>query len=574
MADINSLLGNLLKKLQTILKNSGIITTSGTIKEINTILDHKRCIFLTLDQYKKKVHINNKIYTNVSIVKDVKKHIIDHIKSVAASCPYNKVPRPIYVMISKKLEYDEKDSLVFGNCNKEIGAYSNGEISYSYIEKIDKDKPRTYQGFDAKCFYKKDDKYSRDEMEQYKFIYENINQDIDKLKSSSLSSYKFIGNYEVIISIPNLTNDMKFFTSYYDFYKQNMFYNLIVNNNEFLNIIKIDKKIPDIFKKILKNPVQYNKFVDFYNKLSIKEYPLKNDLLSVCYDLGCSSDKGEDFQQIVPIVSDTYDDKLNNAKGKAPYFPTKCLRTLDYKKNMIDYNSKEYKEGLKEKLLEGVKNYKENLERIKRGEEPKEQSGDNIIDVLKNASFTFRNEKYNNKDNEDYSEDYNRKILSELAFRYNTVPGIQEIVFSVFKINDSFTEINDITSIMPWGNILLEEGMVLPEGDEFDIDNNSIKSFNKQYEIKIYNNKLCLLKNKSLIKKIFDNDFSLYTKRILIIDNGMLSIYGNDSQENKANRFNIKIITNENYIAPISLILENDGVINIYDNGFNIVGRI
>jgi len=140
MADINSLLGNLLKKMETVLKNSGIVTISGTIKEINTILDHKRCIFLTLDQYKKKVHINNKIYTNVSIVKDVKKHIIDHIKSVAASCPYNKVPRPIYVMISKKLEYDEKDSLVFGNCNKEIGAYSNGEISYSYIEKIDKDK--------------------------------------------------------------------------------------------------------------------------------------------------------------------------------------------------------------------------------------------------------------------------------------------------------------------------------------------------------------------------------------------------------------------------------------------------
>ena len=186
----------------------------------------------------------------------------------------------------------------------------------------------------------------------------------------------------------------------------------------------------------------------------------------------------------------------------------------------------------------------------------------------------LRNEKYNNKDNEDYSEDYNRKILSELAFRYNTVPGIQEMVFSVFKINNSFTEINDITSIMPWGNMLLEEGMVLPEGEEFNIDKNSLKSFNKQYEIKMFLNKLWLFKNKGLFRRIFDFDFSLYTKRILIIENGMLSVYGNDMSGNKDNRFNIKIISNEKYKGPISLIIENDGVINIYDNGFNIVGRI
>jgi len=40
--------------------------------------------------------------------------------------------------------------------------------------------------------------------DKYKFIYDNTNEDIEKLKTSSLSSYKFKGNYEVIISIPNL----------------------------------------------------------------------------------------------------------------------------------------------------------------------------------------------------------------------------------------------------------------------------------------------------------------------------------------------------------------------------------
>ena len=565
---------DILNKLNTLGGISGISTPASTIRDINTILEHKRCIFLTLDQYKKKIHINNKTYTNVSIVKDVKKHIIQHLKSVAGTSPLNKIPRPIYVMISKKLEYDENESLIFGNCNKEIGAYSKGAITYDFIEQIDKKKPETFQGYDADCFYDKDKKYSKDDFDKYKFIYDNTNEDIEKLKTSSLSSYKFKGNYEVIISIPNLNKDKRFFSSYFDYYKQNMFYNLIVNNNEFLNIISIDKNIPESIKKLFKNEAQYDKFVEFYNSSSKRDYPLKNDLLSVCYELGCSSDNGEDLQEIVPKISDNFDDRVNNAKGKAPYFPTKCLRTSFYKKNMIDYDDKEYKEELKKKLMEKINNYKDNLEKIKRGEEPENQSGDNITDVLKNAAFNFRNEKYNNKDREDYSEDYNRKILSELAFRNNTVPGVQEIVFSVFKVNNSFEEINNITSVMPWGNILLEEGMVLPEGDEFNIDKNTLKSFNKQYQIKIFLNKLCLFNNNRFIRKLFDEDFSSYTNRILIIDNGMLAIYANDEIGNKDNRFNINIIYNVNYKSPISLIIENDGRINIYDNGFNIVGKI
>lgn len=565
---------DVLNKLNRLGDISGISTPASTIKDINTILEHKRCIFLTLDQYKKKAHINNKTYTNVSIVKDVKKHIIEHLKSVANSSPFNKIPRPIYVMISKKLEYDEKESLIFGNCNKEIGAYSKGTITYDFIEQIDKKLPETFEGYDANCFYDKDKKYSKDDFDKYKFIYDNTNEDIEKLKTSSLSSYKFKGNYEVVISIPNLNKDKNFFTSYFDYYKQNMFYNLIVNDNEFLNIIPIDKKIPESIKKIFKDQAQYDKFVEFYNKSSIKDYPLKNDLLSVCYELGCSSDNGEDLQEIVPKISDNFDDRVNNAKGKAPYFPTKCLRTSFYKKNMIDYDDDEYKEQLKKRLLEKINNYKDNLEKIKRGEEPENQSGDNITDVLKNAAFDFRNEKYNNKNREDYSEDYNRKILSELAFRYNTVPGVQEIVFSVFKVNNSIEEINNITSVMPWGDILLEEDMVLPEGDEFNIDKNTLKSFNKQYQIKIFLNKLWLFKNNGLFRKLFDEDFSSYTNRMLIIENGMLAVYANDAMGNKDNRFNINIISNVNYKSPISLIIENDGRINIYDNGFNIVGKI
>ena len=549
------------------------MSTKKTITDINTLLVHKRCIFMTLDQYKKKAHINDKIYTNVSIVKDVKKHVIDHIKSVAKDAPFNKVPRPIYVMISKKLEYDEGDSIIFGKCNNEIGAYSKGTLTYKEIEKIDKGKPETYEGYNPSCFYGKDNKYSKNEMDDYKFIYNNVNEDIEKLKGSSLSSYKFRGNYEVVISIPNLTKDKKFFTSYFDFYKQNMFMNLIVNNNDYLSIITIDKEIPEVFKTLIRDPAQYKKFVNFYNRSSVENYPLVKDLTYMCYDLGCSSDSGEDLQQIVPKLSDNYDDLVNNAKSKAPYFPTKCLRTSYYKDHMIDYTSSEYNNELKEKLLEGVKTYKENIEKIKRGEEPTEQSGDNIVDVLKNTAFSFRNEKY--KDDK-YSSDYNRKILSELAFRYNTVPGVQEMVFSVFKVNDSFAEINNITSIMPWGNKLLEKGMVLPEGESFDIDNDSLKSFNKQYEVKMFFNRLVLFKNKGIVRIVINENFSAYTRRSLVIENGFLTIYGYNADGHKDNRYNINVVNYPDVkpINPISLIVENDGKINIYDNGFNIIGSL
>jgi len=540
-----------------------------SIIDINTILLHKRCIFMTKNQYNNGVHLNKKIYTNVSIVKDIKKHIIDHIKSVAKDAPYNKVPRPIYVMISKKLEYDESDSIIFGKCYNEIGAYSKGEITYAEIAKSIKDNKATVKGYNTSCFYD-----NKEKMENMKFIYDNIENDIDKLKESSLSSYKFKKKYEVIISIPNLNKDKKFFSSYYDFYQQNQFMNLIVNKHNFLNIIKIDKEIPPIFKKILKDPKKYDNFVAYYNMKNDKNYPLYNDLTSICYDLGCNSDVGEDLQEIIPKLSDNYDDLVNNAKAKAPYFPTKCLRASNYKKHMIDDSSNDYSSGLKDKLFEGVKDYKDNLEKLKKGENPDKQSGDNIVDVLKNVAFKYRNEKYNNKDNEDYSEDYNRKILSELAFRNNTVPGVQEIIFSVFQVNDTFAELNNVTSIMPWGNILLKKDNVLIEGDNYDIENFPIKSFNKQYMIKMLNNKICLLNNNSLVRVLIDVDFSDYNNRTLIIENGILTVYGFDSNKNKDNRYNKSIITNKNFKSPVSLIVENNGAINVYDNGFTIVGSL
>ena len=92
--------------------------------------------------------------------------------------------------------------------------------------------------------------------------------------------------------------------------------------------------------------------------------------------------------------------------------------------------------------------------------------------------FRFRNENF---DEGKYSKDYNKSILTELAMRKNSYPGIQEITFPVFRIKDDYSDLYNHTHFMPWGNILLAQQYVLSEGDKFDIETMSIISFNKTY---------------------------------------------------------------------------------------------
>lgn len=561
----------------------------GLYSNFNDLLLWKRCIYMTFEQYKKGEHINNKIYSHYAITKNVKSYVTTHLKELAASLPFKKVPKPIYVSIAKHLEYDQDTSILPANCQQ---AYEDLEnLDFDELKKAHENKLKTYKDYDISCFMDKDNKIvdkNSEEIKNKRFVYSQLKspENIEYLKKSSLASYKFQGNYEIYIYVPNLSNDLKYFTSFYEFSSQNKWMDIMSNpRSNFLSIISFQK---DYEQKIIKlvGETNYNKnkmfqkLVDNLNSQDEKEYPFAKDMAYICFSMGCSSQYGEDLVEIVPTVGTTYDEQLSNAQAKGPYFPTKCLKTNYYHKHMMDLTGnekkKEYNKGIKEQLEKDISSFKENYEKIQKGETPSEEySSDNIIDVIKGSAARFRNKKYTEGTSEDqYSKEYNRKILAELAFRHNSYPGVQEIVFPIFRINDEYKELIEYTHFMPWGNILLKQEYVLNDGDILKIDEVSFKSFNKIYQIKFDNdNKLSLFNNNTKIRTFIDKDMREYKKRTLVFQNGSINLYGYDKYGNNDNRFSL-FVSKPNTIDPLSIIIENDGNISVYENGFNKINNL
>lgn len=568
---------------------------------LNDLLLWKRCIYMTFDQYKKGEHLNNKIYIHHAITKNIKGYVVAHLKGLASRLPFKKVPLPIYVLIAKKLEYDSGNSVLPATCKTAYTDLVNNKLDYNELKKAHENKEKVYRqvdvgsgestDYDVSCFLDKDNKVidkNSPDIQNNIFVYDRLGdkQNIDALKMSSLASYKFMGNYEVIIYIPNLTSDLRYFTSFFEFSSQNKWMNMLSNNNiKFLSIIPFKKDYKEGIVKMVGESKyaenrQFAQMVADLNSKDEREYPFIKDMSYICFNMGCTSEYGEDLLEIVPTVARDYGDQLSNASAKGPYFPTKCLKTHYYHKHMMDLTSEQkqndYKKGLREQLANDISSFKKNYEAIQRGETPSDEySSDNIIDVIKGSASRYRNKTYTEgKKDDQYSKEYNRKILAELAFRNNSYPGVQEIVYPVFRIDDQYTDLKEYLHMMPWGNILLKQDYVLSEGDVMKIDEVSLKSFNKMYEIKYAtDNKLSLFRNNVRIRIIVDMDMKDYTKRTLALESGSLNLYGYDKAGNNDNRYSL-FVSKTDTISPLSIIIENDGSINVYQNGFNKIRSI
>jgi hypothetical protein len=574
----------------------------------------KRCIYMTFEQYTKGEHLNSKIYIHQGVTNNIKSFVVNHVKELANKLPFKKVPKPIYVLLAKKLEYDSADSILPTSCkeayqdlksgnlrynelkekfkaNNGMTVYRQYEKKYDEIEKKYVDDYTKYKDYDVSCFLDKDNKLLDKESPDFDkkiFIYSRLGgeNNLEYLKKSSLASYKFQGNFEVIIYVPNLTRDLRYFTSFYDFSNQNKWMNMITNpSSKFLSIIPFKKDYQEsIIKQVGSNAYAKNpKFKDIVRGLNLNdemEYPFIKDMSYICFNMGCTAEYGEDLGEIVPTVGNTYDEQLSNAKAKGPYFPTKCLKTQYYHKHMMNFKIPEilndYKKGLRQQLMKDVDIFKKNYERVQAGEPPSEgYSSDNIVDVIKGSAARFRNETYKagTKDTE-YSVEYNRKILSELAYRHNAFPGVQEIIFPCFIINDNFLELQGYTHFMPWGNILLKQQYVLSEGDVIKLDEITFTSFSKLWELKYdAENKLSLFNQGRKIRTVVDFNMKAYTKKTLVFENGSLNLYGYDDNDNNDNRFSL-FVSKADSISPLSIVIENNGVINVYQNGFNVINSL
>jgi len=479
----------------------------------------KRCIFMTFKEYnEQKVHINNNIFCHVfsSInERNIKNSItakLKEIKNTMLRPTTLKIPLPIYVMMAKRLEKEENENI-------------------------------------------------------------------------------FKGNYEVVLYIPNLYNyknnnrEYTFFPSIDAFSKQNRWIELMTSeHSKYLDIIKrgeLKEKEDKIIKKNL----------------------FMKDMTFSCLNMGCVSNEKEPV--LIPEYSFS-DDALSGAvKSLSPYYPKSCLQTPYYNKHMINlsrkenikyYGStnvlsdtfdvdthciKEYEKDTFDKFLcDGIKS----CVKYEGKEDPKYDNEDeerlcygtttkNKIEGLM-TEYSKRNLNPGYKGNE-YSEEYNNNILKELAFRKSRYPGpgdIQEIVFSMFVINEKIFDEN-LFCYMPWGNKLLKQDYVMNENDNLEIDRVSFKSFNNVFEMKFNSDGyLYIYENNNIKSQVPKQSRSCnsFTKKVLRFENMVLNIYGYDVHGNYDLRAFVSLNNTSMYVSPASIILsDNNGELIIYDLGIN-----
>jgi len=163
--------------------------------KLKDLLLWKRCLFMTFDQYKKDEHVNKKMYCHYAITKNIKEHIVSHLKTLALNLPFKKVPKPIYVSIAKHLEYDSGSSILPASCKNAYNDLMNNKINYDELKKAHEDKLTKYNGYDISCFVNKDNKIidrGSKEILNNIFVYDRLGspESIEYLKKSSLAAYK------------------------------------------------------------------------------------------------------------------------------------------------------------------------------------------------------------------------------------------------------------------------------------------------------------------------------------------------------------------------------------------------
>ena len=419
----------------------------------------------------------------------------------------------------------------------------------------------------------------------------------------------FMGNYEVVLYIPNLYNYKKdntlytFFPSLDAFSKQNRWMELMTSKySKYLDIVKISniKDNEDTIKK--------------------KNYFMK-DLFNTCYNMGCVA--AEKDRARIPIYS-TGDDIIAGIDSASPYMPSACLQTPYYNDQMMnltddeekrfrgsgnvlidDFKSEIYcstsnmevyneakkklgKETFDIFLCDNIKKCKQYDEQIIAGANKDEIKYENEDDknlckdrtekerVLGLMTYFFQENIKAGTEKAQYSKDYNDNILKEMAFRKSKYPGlgdnIQEIVFRMFAINEKEFDENWFCH-MPWGGGLLTQDYVINEQETFEIERVSFKSFNNVFEMKFYGDGyLYIYQNNNRKFKVPNQskNLSCFKKRVLRFENMLLNIYGYDEHNNYDLRGAVALNNKDMYMSPASLILSNDtGELLLYDLGLN-----
>ena len=551
-----------------------------------------QCVFFSNQQYNKdeiykpknSLYIEQILY--VSSTYDVENYVngvIDYVynklnENNSSGIPF-KVPMPIFVMIGRKLDYNGS---IFQNetfKHEPVAVYPN---TYNFGKaQITTDKNGNLAILDyINAFFNSDIQTSKD---------------ISKYNTSLVNRYGFNGNVKISIYMPYLTDKYKYITNFVDSINASRFFYTLIKNDNFLSMKRTSKyNIDELRSNYKKFGISDNNINNLINSLlrnDIKKYPLYDDLFNLCYDGGCISDVGEDYETLLPAYTDDDGKNNENAIKYSPFMPNKCLaktngficniqyaasHNVDIATFLKKYSMKDIKEALNK-----YSQITYNISRGGSGDPDEIDKNKSPIDLINKIINRVISKGYSNNLNSGdgdgykynhYSSDYSENIIKELILLNKIHPGVPEITASLYLINDNYK--TDKIILMPWGKYLISSDYVLNLGEILPI-------YKKIFS---YNNRFALMIDGNGYIYVYDVNTRYITyfvnyKRIdnpkgLIVEPSGLTIQYTDSNNNiktkNVDSVSMQLIKDcDDCKEPYSLLLDNDtGKIIIYGNSF------
>jgi hypothetical protein len=562
-------------------------------------LSFAKCIFFTNEQYNKtKIHIpSQSLYVEkTAFITNIETTIDNTINEIYIRLNrYNSnpqspilIPAPIFVLMGRDLEYDK--NILDGEYFEHV-PWRNTKIGNSMVQ------PIPYDDLSKEMKKKRHNLAIVDYMNAYLNSGLETKKDVVNYDMSLIKSYAFKGNFKIGIYVPYLTNKYKYVSNFRDILNSGAFFYTLIKSANFLNVKKMSNLNINELRTRLKKGGLTDTNIEIIVELVLRsesnKYPLFDDLMNMCYDGGCVSNTGEDIEKLVPQYTEDENKNEQLTNNFSPFIPNKCLsKTNGYICN-VRFSKDENKDTnnfLKTFAMDDIRTnltkYTELYDKIRRNEDVNNNYKEidkykSPIDLIISIVNRFIKDGYSNNLNDrdrngirlnHYSKEYTENILKELAILQKLYPGIPEMVMSLYRYK-SEKNANKII-LMPWGERLLSFSNVLNMSETLKI-NKSIYSFNGKYGLTINQNGLIYVYELPSKQIRYYLNEKPYKEKILGLMVDILGIKIELIDKNKNKNFrdveglpSLADMSCKECKSPYSLILEDDGSINIYGNSF------
>lgn len=551
-------------------------------------IDFMKCVFFTYQQFnidkihlpkqslviEKTVRINKKEELTIVIDKIID-DIYNKLNEGNTSGTPTKIPMPIFTLIGRKLDYYNS---IFDN--ETITTDYNSPIKYgtAVLEPDRENRKLAIVDYFASFFKSGLGETPTDE---------------NKYKKSLANSYKFLGNIKIILYVPYLSNKYKYISNFRDISNSARFFFTLISKRNFLNFERTTTIKFDELKRRFKNSSisdsSIYKILEILRKTEKSKFGFYDDLYKLCYDGGCISDEGEDFERLLTEYTDDDGKNNENAIKMSPFLPNKCLaQTNGYIKNIRDAteNNKDLSKYLKENVMndlkEGLEKYlRTSISLIRDGNTNVNNSDidnykspvDLIISIINDRIKKDYSTNLNDGGKPNYySKEYSQNIIKELSLLRKFYPGIPEIVMSLYLYKETLKP--DKIIYMPWSRTLVSSRNVLSLGDILEI-NKVLYSFNNKFGLTISQKGIIFVYEIKTGRIIyFLNRVPISNSLSMIFETNGISVQyiDNDKNQKSAMVNNISGLIDdceECKNTPYSILLDdNDGSIIIYGNSF------